>query len=171
MAVGTFFIRIWRWSSIVGLVLSLLSGYISFPNDVAVRFNENNVGTVFLDREVLFYSVVGLFLLNNVLINTIVRLFPRIQTDKIPVPNHAAWAANRPALNQVMSNWFHALQASVNTVLALGVLVLSLLNHANPDATDAQNHVWLLPLSTVIIGSVIISLPIRLLMKPRANHD
>lgn len=171
MTVGTVFIRIWRILSIVGLILSLISSYISYPAEVAVRFDDNSVATAMIDREVLFYVAVGIFLLNNVLINSVSKLFLRIPTEKIPVPNHDAWAANRPKLNEVMTNWFRALQASVNTILALGLLVLSFLNRSNPDATDAQNHIWLLPLSTFIIGSVIISLPIRLLMKPNADND
>ncbi len=171
MTVGTFFIRVWRIVSITGLVASLISSYISYPNEVAYRFDENNVGIALIDREVLFYAAVAIFLLNNVLINTIARLFTRIPTEKLPVPNQAVWATDRPKLNEVMTNWFHALQSAVNTILALGLLVLSFLNSANPTATDAQNHIWLLPLSTVIIASVVISLPIRLLMKPGTDHE
>ena len=171
MTVGTFFIRTWRILSIIGLIASIISNYISFPNDVAVRFDENSVATAMINREVLFYVSVAIFLVNNILINSVARLFPRIPTEKIPVPNQAVWAANRTKLNQVLVNWFYALQASVNTVLALGLLVLSFLNRANFNATDEQNYVWLLPLSTVIIGSVILSLPIRLLMKPGADND
>lgn len=171
MTVGTFFIRIWRIISIIGLILSLISSYISYPADVAVRFDENNVGIATVDREVLFYAAVGAFLLNNILINTVAKLFPRIPTAKIPVPNQAVWAANRTKLNEVMGNWFHALQSSVNTILALGLLVLSFLNRSIPEATDAQNHIWLLPMCTLIIASVVISLPIRLLMKPSVDND
>lgn len=171
MTVGTFFIRIWRIVSIIGLILSLVSSYISYPADVAVRFDETNVATAMVDREVLFYAAVGAFLLNNVFINTIARLFPRLPTEKIPVPNQVVWAANRPKLNEIMGNWFYALQASVNTILALGLLVLSFLNRSTPEATDAQNYIWLLPMCTLIIASVVISLPIRLLMKPGVDND
>lgn len=171
MTVGTFFIRIWRIVSITGLILSLVSSYISYPADVAVRFDDNNVATAIVDREVLFYATVGAFLLNNVLINAIAKLFPRIPTANIPVPNQVAWGANRSQLNQVMANWFYALQSSVNTILALGLLVLSFLNRSTPEATDAQNYVWLLPMCAAIIASVVISLPIRLLMKPAADND
>ncbi len=171
MTVGTLFIRTWRILSIVSLIASIISNYVSFPNDVAVRFDQNSVATAMVNREVLFYASVAVFLVNNVLINSVTKLFPRIPTDKIPVPNHEAWAANRSKLNQIMVNWFYALQASVNTILALGLLVLSFLNRANPNATAEQNYVWLLPLSTFIIGSVILSLPMRLLMKPGADND
>ena len=171
MTVGTFFIRIWRILSILSLIASIIGNYVSFPNDVAVRFDENSVATAMVNREVLFYASVAIFLVNNILVNSVARLFPRIPAEKIPLPNHDAWAANRPKLNQVVVNWFHALQASVNTILALALLVLSFLNRANFNATDEQNYVWLLPLSTVIIGSVVLSLPIRLLMKPGADND
>lgn len=171
MTVGTLFIRVWRILSIIGLILSLIGNYVSYPTEVAIRFNENNVAIATVDREVLFYATVGAFLLNNVFINTIARLFPRLPTEKIAVPNQAAWAANRPKLNEIMGNWFYTLQASVNTILALGLLVLSFLNRSIPEATDAQNHIWLLPVCTFIIASVVISLPIRLLMKPGVDND
>lgn len=171
MTVGTFFIRVWRILSIVGLILSLISNYISFPGEVAYRFDERGVGIAVVDREVLFYLSVGLFLLNNVLVNALARLFPRIPTEKIPVPNHEVWALNRPKLNEIMNNWFRALQASVNTILALGLLVLSFLNRSSTHANDTENYIWLLPMSTLIIGSVIMALPIRLLMKPNTSNE
>ncbi|GAA4417087.1 hypothetical protein GCM10023187_49250 [Nibrella viscosa] len=170
MKVGTFGIRVWRFASILGLVFSLINSYISFPGDVAVRFDEAGDPVQFIGRETIFYIVVAIFLVNYTLLNTMARLFPRIPTEQIPVPNRAAWAAHREELNEVIINWFYALMAAINTVVALGLLVLSMLNR-DQGLVDGWSYNWLLPLCTFIFGLVIISLPIRLLMKPTAADN
>ena len=69
-----------------------------------------------------------------------------------------------------MLNWFYALMAAINTILALALFVLSMLNRSDIQ-NDSLNYSWLLPLSTAIIAIVFISLPVRiLLMKPDAEE-
>ncbi|GAB3643839.1 hypothetical protein [Spirosoma arcticum] len=165
MKTGTFFVRIWRIISILGLLFVLFNSYISYPSEVAVRFDELKQPIQFVSREALFYIAVAIFLVNNTLINAVARLFPRIPTARIFVPNRQVWVNHRSALNVVITNWFYALMASINTILALGLMVLSFLNRS---ARDIQivDYVWLLPLSTAILIIVLVSLPIRLFMKP-----
>ncbi|WP_461074054.1 hypothetical protein [Spirosoma horti] len=165
MKVSTFFVRIWRMVSIGGFLFALFSSYISYPDAVTVRFDELNHPIQTLDREVIFYLAIGIFIINNTVLNLISRLFLKVPTAQIPIPNHAAWAANRPQLNKVFKNWFNALTASVNTILGLGLLVLSFLNRSDRPIR-AIEYAWLLPLSTAIILVVLVSLPIRLSMKP-----
>lgn len=165
MKTGTFFVRVWRIMSILGLLFALFNSYISYPSDVAVRFDELTNATQFIDREVIFYIAVAIFLINNTLINAVARLFPRIPTDKVPVPNKAAWARHRDRLNEVVTNWFYALMAAINTVLALGLMVLSFLNRSGHEMNPVD-YAWLLPLSTAILIIVLVALPIRLFMKP-----
>ncbi|AKD58610.1 hypothetical protein [Spirosoma radiotolerans] len=165
MKVGTFFVRVWRMVSIAGFLLALFSSYISYPDAVAVRFDELNHPVQTLDREVIFYLAIGIFIINNTLLDLIARLFLKVPTAQIPIPNQATWAANRPQLNKVFKNWFNALMASVNTILGLGLLVLSFLNRSDRPIR-AIEYAWLLPLSTAIILVVLVSLPIRLSMKP-----
>ena len=164
MKVGTFFIRVWRLASIAGLVFSVLNCYISYPAEVAVQFNDIGQATQYLDRETLFYISVAIFLVNNTLINSIARLFPRIPTEKVPVP--AIWSSNRQELNEIVVNWFYALMAAINTILALALFVLSMLNRSDM-SNASMKYVWLMPLSTIILSAVFLSLPVRLLfMKP-----
>lgn len=165
MKTGTFFVRIWRIISILGLLFVLFNSYISYPSEVAVRFDELKQPIQFISREVLFYIAVTIFLINNTLINAVARLFPRVPTAQIFVPNRQVWVNHRPALNVIITNWFYALMASINTILALGLMVLSFLNRSARDI-QAVDHAWLLPLSTAILIIVLISLPIRLFMKP-----
>lgn len=165
MEAGTLFIRVWRIISILGLLFVLFNSYISYPSDVAVRFDELNQPIQTVKRETLFYIAVAIFLLNNTLINAVARLFPRIPTAQIPVPNHAVWAAHRPQLNVVVTNWFRALMAAINTVLALGLMVLSFLNRSDR-GIQPVDYAWLLPVSTAILIIVLVALPIRLFTKP-----
>ncbi|WP_027302919.1 hypothetical protein [Rudanella lutea] len=169
MRTGTFFVRAWRIISVLGLVFILINSYISYPSQVAVMFNSAGLATQYLDRETLFYAAVAIFLINNVLINSIARLIPKLPTEKIPVA--AAWASHRDSLNEVLVNWFYALMAAVNTILALSLFVLSMLNRSDFQV-DGYTYGWLLPLSVFILASVIIALPIRLiLMKPSSNNE
>lgn len=168
MNVGTFFIRTWRILSIIGLLFALFNSYISYPGEVAVRFDAAGLPIQYVGRETLFYVAVAIFLINNTLINAVARLFPRVPTAQIPVPNQAVWASHRPELNETVTNWFYALMAAINTVLALGLMVLSLLNRA--DRTQQSiDYAWLLPLSTAILVIVLAALPIRLFIKPGSD--
>lgn len=170
MKAGVFFVRVWRILSILGLVFALFNSYISYPNDVAVRFDDLNQPIQTVDREVIFYAAVAIFLLNNTLINALSRLFPRIQTAQLALPNQRVWASHRPALNEVVTNWFRAIMAAINTILALGLMVLSFLN-SSIRGIQPIDYAWLLPLSTVILITVLVALPIRLFMKPGDDDD
>ena len=165
MKTGTFFIRIWRIISIAGLLLALFSSYISYPDQVSVRFDDLNRPIQTISRETIFYIAIAIFIINNTLLKAVSRLFLRVPTAQIPVPNQELWAANRSQLNAVFSNWFSALTAAINTILAMGLLVLSLLNRGDR-TMQPYDYAWLLPVSTLILIAVLAYLPIRLFMKP-----
>lgn len=165
MKAGIFFIRVWRILSILGFLFLLFSSYVSFPENVAVRFNELKQPVQTINRETIFYIAVAIFLVNNTLINAIARLIQRVPTAQLLIPNQDIWAAHRPQLNGIFRNWFHALMAAINTILALAMLVLSLLNRGDR-SMQPYDYAWLLPGSTFMLISVLVSLPIRLFMKP-----
>ncbi|UFH56918.1 hypothetical protein [Spirosoma sp. KNUC1025] len=168
MKAGTFFVRTWRILSILGLLIALFSSYISYPDDVAVRFDELKQPIQTVNREIIFYVTIAVFLISNTLINAIARLFRRVPTAQIPVPNQSTWASHRPQLNEIFTNWFYALMAAINTVLALGLFVLSLLNRSDR-SMQPYDYAWLLPFITAMLVAVLIGLPIRLFMKPSAD--
>lgn len=169
MRVSSFFIRTWRLLSVIGLVFSLLNSYISYPGEVAVLFNSLGQATQYIDRETVFYGAVAIFLITNVLINSVARLIPKLPTDRIPVP--PVWANHRDELNEILVNWFYALMASINTILGLSLMVLSFLNRSD-FRVDQYTYGWLLPLSVFMLGAVILALPIRLiLMKPSSTNE
>ncbi|WP_229368226.1 hypothetical protein [Fibrisoma limi] len=156
--------------SILGLLLSLFTSYVSYPGAVAVRFNEIGQAVQYVDREAVFYIAVAIFLINNTLISTVARLFTRVPIGQIPIPNQPLWADHRAELNEVITNWFYAIMSAINTILALALFVLSLLNRSDLTATPI-NYAWLLPLSTLILAAVLIALPVRLLIKPAAHGE
>ena len=165
MKAGPFFIRVWRIVSIAGFLFALFSSYISYPDQVVVRFDELNHPVQTMSREVIFYLAIGIFLVSNTMINLIARLFMKIPTAQISVPNKAAWEARRSKLNLVFKDWFSLLNSAIITVLALGLLVLSFLNRSDRPIRPIE-YAWLMPLSIFILLAVVASLPIRLSMKP-----
>ncbi len=165
MKAGTFFVRVWRIISIIGLLLALFSSYISYPEQVAVRFDDLNQTIQTISRETIFYIAIAIFIINNTLFKAVARLFLRVPTDRIPVPNQERWSANRSKLNTVFMNWFSALTAAINTILAMGLFVLSLLNRGDR-SMQPYDYAWLMPISTLILIAVLAYLPIRLFMKP-----
>jgi hypothetical protein len=169
MRIGTFFVRVWRLLSIIGLVFSLLNSYISYPSEVAVLFNRLGQATSYIGRETLFYSAVAMFLITNILINAVIQRIAKLPFNQLPVP--AIWANHRDELNEILVNWFKALMAAVNTILGLSLMVLSFLNRSD-FRVDQSTYGWLLPLSAFMLGTVILALPVRLIvMKPSSTNE
>jgi hypothetical protein len=166
MRAGSFFIRTWRILSILGFVALLMSSYVSYPNEVAFRFNELGQASQYISREVIFYVSIGLFLLIYVTTNALSRLFPKLPAERIPTPNPASWQGYRQEVVAVYVDWFYALAAAFNTILALSLMVLSFLNNSSRTNAGAADYAWLLPVSTAILAIIIVALPVRLMMKP-----
>lgn len=170
MKTGTFFVRTWRILSIAGLLFALFNSYISYPGEVAVRFDALGSPTQYVERETLFYIAVAIFLINNTLIRAVSKLFLRVPSGSVPVPNQPLWAEHRAQLNEIVTNWFSALMAAINTVLALALMVISFLNRSDR-GQQPIDYTWLLPLSAFILISVLVALPIRVSLKPAVSDE
>ncbi|MFC5412689.1 hypothetical protein ACFPMF_25410 [Larkinella bovis] len=168
MKVSTFAIRLWRLASLVGFAALLIYTYVSLETNVAVGFTPDSRPDLFLDRDYLFYGCVAIFLINNTVINVLTKLFPKVSGTALPIPNQPLWVENRSQLNDIVRDWFYCLMAAVNTVMALALYVLGKLNKQLGE-TSLSGYQWLLPVCTAILGIVIVSLPIRLAMKPTAE--
>ena len=169
MNVGTFFVRTWRFLSIIGFLISLFSSYISFTEEVAVRFDDLNQPIQTMNRETIFYLAIAVFIVSNTFLTLLRKLFVRVPMAQLPVPNQAVWAAHRTQLNTIFAQWFSMLISAINTIMALGLFVLSSLNRGDRNMPPSD-YIWLLPVSTVILIAVIVVLPIRLFRKP-GNDD
>lgn len=169
MKVSTFAIRLWRLASLIGFASILIYTYVSLETTVAIGFTPDSRPDVFLSRDYLFYGCVAIFLINNTLINALTKLFPKVSGTVLPIPNQQLWLENRHQLNEIFQNWFYCLMASVNTIMALALFVLGRLN-TQLGSTSLSGHQWLLPVCLAIILIVVISLPIRLAIKPVAEE-
>ena len=165
MKTGIFFVRLWRIISILGFLFSLFSNYISYPESVAVRFDELNRPTQTINRELIFYLATAIFIVSNTLLRVVAKLFVRVPMGSLPSFVQDRWVAHRSELNEIIINWFSALASAVNTVVALGLFVLSSLNRADRNM-PASDYAWLLPVTTAIFIAVLVSLPISLFRKP-----
>ena len=169
MKVTTFAIRLWRLASLIGFASMLIYTYTSLEATVAVGFTPDSRPDVFISRDYLFYGCVAIFLINNTLINMLTKLFPKVSGTALPIPNQQRWLQHRDQLNEIFQNWFYCLMAAVNTVMVLALYVLRQLNN-QLGSTQLTGHQWLLPVCVAIILIVIVSLPIRLAMKPDAEE-
>ncbi|PRY27365.1 hypothetical protein CLV58_13444 [Spirosoma oryzae] len=169
MRTGTLFIRTWRIMAILGFLISLFTSYISYPEEVAVRFDDTSRAIQYANRETLFYGAIAIFIISLTSLRALGRMFPRVPSASLPIPNQAEWAAHRTQLNTIFGNWFYALTAAISTILALGLFVLSLLNQADR-VVRYVDYAGLLPICTAIIIIVLAALPIRLFMKPSADE-
>ncbi|GAB3259198.1 hypothetical protein GCM10027347_22590 [Larkinella harenae] len=165
MKVSTFAIRLWRLASLIGFASILIYTYVSLETTVAVSFTPDSRPDVFIDRDYLFYGCVAIFLINNTLINMLTKLFPKVSGTALPIPNQQLWLEHRKQLDEIFQNWFYCIMAAVNTVMALALYVLGRLN-TQLGSTSLTGHQWLFPVCAAIILIVIVSLPIRLTMKP-----
>lgn len=168
MNTGTFFVRTWRFLSVIGFLFSLFSSYISYPDEVAVRFDDQNQPIQTMNRETIFYLAIAIFIVSNTSLGLLRKLFVRVPIAQLPVPNQAVWTKHRARLNAIFSEWFSMLISAINTIMALGLFVLSSLNRGDR-SMPASDYIWLLPVSTVILIAVISTLPIRLFMKPSSD--
>ena len=105
MKVTTFAIKIWRWASLLFVIGALVWTYSLFPEMVAVDFADSGLAERYVDKEHIFYIVMGLFLLNNVVITGIARHIPNVDPMNLPILKRKEWAQHRAALNEHLINW------------------------------------------------------------------
>ncbi len=146
------------------LVGSLLWTYSVFPEMVAVDFSNTGAAELYVSKEHIFYLIMGLFLINNVLMARLIKLVPSMETKHMPIPNRLAWAQNRPLLNELVSNWLNALVGSINTILGLSLLSLATINSEQYNLS-VFDFSWVLYLGLGFF-TVLFLLPIRLIGTP-----
>ena len=122
MKTGSFFVRVWRILSIIGFLIALFSSYISYPDQVAVRFDKLNQPLQTIDREVIFYVAIAIFIVNNTLLKVVSNAISAGTHCPDSGRNQERWAAHRSELNEIFTNWFSALISAVNTILAHGAV-------------------------------------------------
>ncbi|TAF93959.1 MAG: hypothetical protein EAZ26_02890 [Runella slithyformis] len=165
MKISSFIVGTWRVLSIL-LVFGLsVFSYTLFSEDVGVHFDQFGKADKYLRKSDIFYIAMGLILVNNVFLLGLGRRLLTMPSHLLPIPNQAAWSANREALNEHLKNWFYCLVAAINTIAALGIFSLASVNNTTTQYT-VNSFDWLIYLTCGLLIVILFALPIRLAIKP-----
>lgn len=164
MKVGTFFIKVWRWLSVLLVIGALVWTYSLFPDMVAVDFSDTGLAEKYVNKENVFYIVMGLFLVNNVIISGLAKQIPNVDSDHLPILNRKIWGQHREQLNEQLINWLFCLVAVINTIIGFSLFALATIN-SNQYKLDVFDFSWLYYASIALMVMVFL-LPLRLLWTP-----
>jgi hypothetical protein len=164
MKITTFAIKIWRWLSVLFVIGALLWTYSLFPEMVAVNFSNTGLAELYVDKEHIFYIIMGLFLLNNVVIAAFARHISKVDADHLPILNRKIWSQHRAELNEHLINWLFCLVAVINTIMGFSLLALATIN-STQYKVDVFDFSWLYYVGLGLIVMVFL-LPLRLLWPP-----
>ncbi|SDG97751.1 hypothetical protein SAMN04487996_12673 [Dyadobacter soli] len=167
MKVTTFAIKIWRWASLLFVIGALVWTYSLFPEMVAVDFADSGLAERYVEKGHIFYIIMGLFLLNNVVITGIARHIPNVDPMNLPILKRKEWSLHRAELSEHLTNWLFCLVAVINTIMGFSLLALATINSTSYKM-DVFDFSWLYYASLALVLFVFL-LPLRLLWPPL--HD
>ncbi|CAG5007530.1 hypothetical protein DYBT9275_04066 [Dyadobacter sp. CECT 9275] len=164
MKVTTFGVKVWRWFSVLFLIGSLVWTYSVFPEMVAVDFSDTGLAELYVSKEQIFYVIMAIFLLNNIVIARLSKQIPKIDASHLPVPNRAIWAKHREELDEHISNWLFCLIAAINTITGFSLLALATVN-SNQFKMDVFDFSWIFYVGLGLMV-IIFLLPLLLFRTP-----
>lgn len=164
MKIGTFFFKVWRWASVLLVIGALVWTYSLFPEMVAVDFSDTGLAERYVNKEHIFYIVMGLFLVNNVLIAGLVKQIPNMDAAYLPILKRDVWAKHREELNEHLTNWLFCLMAVINTIMGFSLFALATINSDN-FKMDVFDFSWIYYVGMALL-IVVFLLPVRLLWTP-----
>ncbi|MEI7585396.1 hypothetical protein [Runella sp.] len=165
MKITTLAIRVWRMFSMIAVFVVSVYSYSLFSEDVGVHFDAAGKADEFIRKSEIFYIIVGLILVNNVLLLALGRQLLKIPNDLLPIPNRVEWAAQRDELNEHLRNWIYSLVAMINTLVGMTVFALATVNNEFTYKISAFEGLLYLVVGFLCI--ILIALPIRLMIKPK----
>ena len=171
MKIGTFSIKVWRWFSMLFVIGSLMWTYSVFPEQVAVDFASSGLAEIYVNKEHLFYIIMGFFILNNVVITAFAKRIPKIEASHFPIPNRKIWSQPqyRPLLNEHLVNWLYCIVAGINTVIGFSLLALATIN-SNQFKLSVFDFVWVSYLGLALL-LLIFLFPLRFLKTPTPEEE
>lgn len=135
------------------------------PDMVAVGFASSGLAEHYLEKDTIFYIVMGLIIFNNVVIAAMARAIGKVPTSLLPIPNRRAWMEHREELDDHLTNWLYCLVAAINTIIALSLFALATIN-SNQFNQDVFSFAWLFYLGFGMLILIFVALPLRLLRPP-----
>ncbi|MEZ4902722.1 MAG: hypothetical protein R2822_13700 [Spirosomataceae bacterium] len=167
MKISTFIFRVWRAFSMLAVFGVSIYSYSLFGADVGIHFDATGKADEFMRKSDVFYIIVGLILLNNVLLMALGQQLLKLPSHLLPIPNQSAWSLQRETLNEHLRNWLYGLIAMINTLIAMSVFALATVNNEfKYKIADFEGLLYLVVISLLLI---IIALPIRLMIKPSSE--
>jgi hypothetical protein len=165
MKVTTFGIKVWRWFSVLLIVGGLAWTYSLLPDLVAVDFAASGMADHYIEKETIFYVLMGLILFNNVVIMAMARQVSKVPASLLPIPRRKLWAQHRSELDEHLINWLYCVVAAINTIMALSLFALATVN-SSQYTQDVFDFAWLFYLGFGMLILIFVALPIRLLWTP-----
>lgn len=105
--------------------------YFSWPEEVAVYFDNNGDGTYSLGKSQLFYFSMGCLISLNVIILMLVSYIPQLPIEMIKLPNHDFWKSSKHHGNyakNILVNWVNTFSAMLNIFITIWLFLLTQLN-------------------------------------------
>ncbi len=164
MKATTFAVKAWRWMSMVFLIGALIWTYSVFPEMVAVDFASNGEAQLYVDKAHIFYIIVAIFVINNIVISRLAKQVPKIDAALLPIPNRKKWAEHRLELDNHVINWIFCLVAIINTIAGFSLLGIATVNSEQYNLT-VFDFSWIFYLGIGLMLFLVV-LPIRMFWVP-----
>ncbi|AWV99924.1 hypothetical protein [Arcticibacterium luteifluviistationis] len=150
----------WRRAAFLFLLGLLLFCYVGFPDSIAYQHNGVGRPIGFIDKQTFFYLSVGIIVGLNLLFGVVKSQFEKIDFQKL-IPNNA-WTSNQEQLKDLLSGWFNAIQAFINTYLVFALMGLKSINLEVEQNLD-RDYTWFLVIGAVVLIALIFSVPLKIL--------
>lgn len=166
--ISNIFLRFWRVLSLPFVAIILIILYVTLPDMVAVQHTDSGRPNSFMNKQNFFYLIFGVTIVFNFLMNLLKNQALKIDFSKLNPKS--LWANAKASLSGVLTAWFDAFIAFVNTFLGVVLIGLSRINRSEEQRLDI-NYNWVLFGGMVILLIVLFALPIRLLYTNPKSED
>ncbi len=105
--------------------------YFSWPQEVAVYFDQNGEGTYALGKSQLFYFSVTGIISFNVIILMLVSYIPQLPIELIKLPNHDFWKSSKDHseyAKNILVNWVNTFAAVLNVFITFWLFMITQFN-------------------------------------------
>ncbi|WP_341226265.1 hypothetical protein [uncultured Arcticibacterium sp.] len=157
----------WRRAAFLFLLGLLLFCYVGFPDSIAYKHNGVGRPIGFIDKQNFFYLSVGVIVGLNFVFGLVKSQFEKIDFRKL-FPN-SPWGASQEYLKSLLSGWFNAILAFINTYLVFVLMGLKSINMEVEQNLD-RDYSWFLIIGAIVLIGLIFSVPLKILFsKPPKN--
>lgn len=137
------FIKFFWVVSLLGFLAALLFAFAGMPGQVDIALGSSVVSSVYLTRDIFFYTMVGMTLFTNGLLITVIRVLGltsplRYQEGQLQHP-----------FRITLSNWLGGIAAILNLFYGITSLIVSFYN--NPGYSQPTHYNYLIYIGLFLI--------------------